>query len=229
MVGDPEDLLRALLHQDRRHALVADQAGERGEQLFDDDRREAFERLVEQHDFRIEHEGAPDRQHLLLAARELVAEIGPALGEAWKHAVDLVRRPRTRQRDRGQVFMHRERLEDVALLGHPADAGERALLRRQSGDVAPREHDGAAAVAGDADDGVDERGLAHAVAAEQRQRLALRQRERDVGKDHRLAIAGPQPLDAEKISHRRPRRDRPPARGDRAPPRRAYPRRTARH
>src|ERR1700722_9689508 len=33
-VGDPEDLLRALLHQDRRHALVADQAGERGEQFF---------------------------------------------------------------------------------------------------------------------------------------------------------------------------------------------------
>src|SRR6187399_1830253 len=49
-VGDAEDLLGVLLHQDRREALVADDALERGEQFVDDDRREAFERLVQQDD-----------------------------------------------------------------------------------------------------------------------------------------------------------------------------------
>ncbi len=50
---------------------------------------------------------------------------------------------------------------------------------RRRGDVAPVERDGAGAATRDADDGVEQRGLAGAVAAEQRQRLALRQREVD--------------------------------------------------
>ena len=53
------------------------------------------------------------------------------------------------------------------------DAGMRALIRSELDDVAPFKHDGPGEVACDADDGVDQRGLAHAVAAEQRERLAL--------------------------------------------------------
>ena len=67
-VGDAEDLLGVLLHQDRREALVADDALERAEQFLDDDRREALERLVEQDDARVQNQRAADRKHLLLAA-----------------------------------------------------------------------------------------------------------------------------------------------------------------
>src|SRR5262249_8087090 len=79
-----EPLLRVRLDQDRRHAFVADDAPQRQQQPLDQDRSEALERLVEQDDARIEDQGAPDREHLLLAARELVAEIAAALLEPRK-------------------------------------------------------------------------------------------------------------------------------------------------
>jgi hypothetical protein len=58
---------------------------DRAQQLLDDDRREPLERLVEEEQLRVEDERARDREHLLLAARELVAEVGLALLEARKH------------------------------------------------------------------------------------------------------------------------------------------------
>ena len=203
--------MRVLLHQDRRKALVADDPAQHGQELLDDDRRQPFERLVQQQHARIEDQRAGDGQHLLLAAGQLVAEIVAALGEARKHVVDLGQRPRPRLRHRGHVFFHRQRAEDVALLRHPADAGMRALVRPQAGDVAAVETDAAADVAGDADDRIDQRGLAHAVAAEQRQRLALGEAEADIRQHHGLAIAGRQPRDLQQLRHRPPpRRDRRP-------------------
>src|SRR5207237_10561226 len=133
---------------------------------------EPFERLIKQHDARIERERAADREHLLLAAGERVAEILPALAEAREQLEHPLRRPRPRPRYRSQVLLDRERLEDVALLRHPADAEHRALLRRQPRDVAAAERDGAATIAGDADDRVHQCGLAHAVPAEHGRRLA---------------------------------------------------------
>src|SRR3954468_12797078 len=77
--------LDVLLDEDHRHAL---EVGERGGQLLDDDRREALERLVQQEQPRVGHQRARDGEHLLLAARKLVAEIRPALPQARKEAVD---------------------------------------------------------------------------------------------------------------------------------------------
>ena len=71
-----------------------------------------------------------------------------------------------------------------------------ALVGPQPGDVGAVERDGAADIAGDADDGVDQRGLAHAVAAEQRQRLALGDLDADVFQHDGLAVAGGQAFDA---------------------------------
>src|SRR5262249_48273294 len=92
-VGNAQDLVRVLLDQDGGKTLLAHDPLERRDQLLDDDGREAFERLVEQDDARIEHERAPDREHLLLAAGELVAEIAAAFGEARKQLIDARRRP----------------------------------------------------------------------------------------------------------------------------------------
>ena len=68
----------------------------------------------------------------------------------------------------------------------------------------------AAETAGDADDRIDQRGLAGAVAAQQRQHLAFGERKRHARQHHRLAVAGAQAVDGEKVRHRPPRRDRPP-------------------
>ena len=77
----------------------------------------------------------------------------------------------------------------------------RALVRAQPGDVAAVEPDRAADEAGHAHDRVDQRGLAHAIAAEQRKRLALAQGERDLVEDDRFAIARGQPLDLQHVRH----------------------------
>src|SRR5580704_15470238 len=61
-----EDSLCVLLDQDGGESLLADETAQDGKQLIDDDRRQTFERLVEQHDARIEDQRAPDREHLLL-------------------------------------------------------------------------------------------------------------------------------------------------------------------
>ena len=58
------------------------------QQFLDQDRRQPLQRLVEQHDARIEDQRAADRQHLLLAAGELVAEIAAALVQAREQLVD---------------------------------------------------------------------------------------------------------------------------------------------
>ena len=112
-----------------------------------------------------------------------------ALREAREHLVDALRRPRPRPRHRGQVLVDAERLEDVPLLRHPADAGGGALVRRQRGDVAAGERDRPAVAARHADQRVEQRRLAGAVAAEQGERAAGLEREVDALDDDRLAVA----------------------------------------
>ena len=46
-----------------------------GDQFIDDHRRQALERLVQQQQRRIGHQRARDRQHLLLAAGQLIAHV----------------------------------------------------------------------------------------------------------------------------------------------------------
>src|SRR5437868_4072004 len=79
----------------------------------------------------IEDQGAADREHLLLTPRELIAEIAPPFAEPRKEVVDALRGPRAALGDGREVFLDRERFEDVALLRHPADAGMRTLVRAQ--------------------------------------------------------------------------------------------------
>src|SRR5690606_2114235 len=81
LVGDPQYERRMLLDDDRRHPFLAHDAPQRGEQLLDDDRCQPLERLVEQQQSRVEHQRARDGQHLLLATRELAAQVLAPLGE----------------------------------------------------------------------------------------------------------------------------------------------------
>ena len=209
-IGQPQNLLRILLDDDRADAAGPGDGAERPEQFLDDDRRQALGRLVQQQHLGIEGQRAADRQHLLLAAGKLVAEIAAALLQPRKHLVDLFDGPGAGLGHRRHVFFHRQRTEDIALLRHPADPRPRPLVRAHRRNVQSAERQGAAEAAGDADDRIDQRGLAGAVAPEQRQHLAFGQRQRHRRQHDRFAVAGAQAVDGKKIRHRWPRRDRPP-------------------
>jgi hypothetical protein len=81
-VGHRQDLMGVLFYHDRGNVLGAGDATQGGKQFINQDRRQAFERLVEQEQPRIEHQRAADGEHLLFASRELVAEIASPLCKA---------------------------------------------------------------------------------------------------------------------------------------------------
>ncbi len=148
-------------------------------------------RLVEQHQARVQDQRAAERQHLLLAAGELVAEVAPPLLQPREHA----RRPaRTVQGPgRATAVMFSSTVSERKMLRscgtQPMPAAARSV-RPQPGDVAPGKPDAPALAGRQADDGVDQRRLARAVAAQQRQRAAVAERKADAAEHRRLAIAG---------------------------------------
>ena len=111
-----------------------------GGELIDDHRRQPFERLVQQHQRRIGHQRARDRQHLLLAAGQLIAHVAAALGKTRKQLEDGVEIPGARPRGDGEVFLDRQRRKYLALLRHPADAVHRAAMRSATREIScPRQ------------------------------------------------------------------------------------------
>src|SRR6516165_6596455 len=89
-VGQPENLLRVLLDNDGADSRAAGNDADRLQKFLDDDRGEPFGRLVQEQHLGIEGECPADRQHLLLAAGKLIAEIAAPLFQPGKHLVDLV-------------------------------------------------------------------------------------------------------------------------------------------
>ena len=61
--------------------------------LGPDQRRQALGRLVEDQEPGVGHQGTADRQHLLLAARELAAHVALALAQAREQGVDALEVP----------------------------------------------------------------------------------------------------------------------------------------
>ena len=126
--------LGVLLDQDDRRALLARSCG-RCAAVSSSTMIGArpFERLVEQQQRRIGHQRARDRQHLLLAAGELVAHVARA---ARRGAETARRRPRRSQRPGRAATVRfsstRQRGKDLALLRHPAEPGARAAVRRHA-------------------------------------------------------------------------------------------------
>src|SRR6185312_3760351 len=186
LLGGGERLARMLLDEHDGELVLVLQALDALEHDIDDDRRQALERLVHQQHGGIAHEGAADRQHLLLAARELVA---------------VVASPRRH----GEVLVDGERAEDLALLRDPADPGARAPMRRQAAHLARAQAYRAAMQRRMPHDRRQQRRLADAVPAEHGERAARRQRQRHAFEHDRLAIAGAHALerDARAVAHTR--------------------------
>ena len=100
IVGDGEDELGVLLDQEDRQALLLEPA-DRRHHLGDDLRRQALRRLVHQQDARVRHERAADREHLLLAAREIARDLARAARRGAGRSRRRGERTRPARRRRG--------------------------------------------------------------------------------------------------------------------------------
>ena len=110
-VGDIDGDAEILLDQQHRDLALAAQRLQHLDHLVDDDRRQPFGRLIHDQEPGIEQQRAADRQHLLLAARELAAAVPAALGQAREKLIDARHRPRplgARPLHQAQMLVDRE-------------------------------------------------------------------------------------------------------------------------
>src|SRR5437016_1157799 len=113
-------------------------------------RRQPLGRLVQQEELGVAHEGAPDRQHLLLPARERARALALALAEPREEHVHSLERPVGVVSARGalaphqQVLLHRNGREDPSLLGDVAETEPRDPVGRPAPDRGPLERHPAA-------------------------------------------------------------------------------------
>src|SRR5688572_7823656 len=84
-IGDPRQRLYILVDEQDRESFGLE-ARNRLEDLDADQRRKPLGGFIQDQQLRVGHQCAPDREHLLLAARELVAEVAAALGELGKES-----------------------------------------------------------------------------------------------------------------------------------------------
>src|SRR4030095_12712472 len=133
-----------------------------------------------------------DCEHLLLTARELGALAVEALLQVRKQLEDLVERQAATAHDRRQqqVFAHVEACENAPLLGTERDALTCDLVGRGARDVLTVETDRTGTLADNSHYRLQRRGLAGAVAAEQRDHLAGLHIEVDTVKDVGFAVPG---------------------------------------
>src|SRR5262249_24311604 len=113
-----------LLHEQDRHALAPEHADDLAD-LRDHAGHQSLGRLIEQDDLGLEHHGARDREHLLLAARQRTSGLAAPLRENRKILVDLLQQlllaclgDATAVEADPQVLCHGEQAEDAPLLGH---------------------------------------------------------------------------------------------------------------
>src|ERR1700704_6738845 len=96
-----------------------------------------------------------------------------------------------------KIFIDREVREDAPLLRHIAEPAAHDRMGRLIRNIPALEHDAAGALLDQADDGTKGRGLAGAVAPEQRDHLAIADFKRDIEQDVRGTVMTVEPLDRE--------------------------------
>jgi hypothetical protein len=100
VVGDRQDARRILLDEDRGQPFVAHDARQRGEQLSTMIGARPSSGSSSSSRRGLSTSARADREHLLLSARQLRAEVAATLGEARKHLEHARRRPRAGTRHR---------------------------------------------------------------------------------------------------------------------------------
>src|SRR5712675_2222804 len=227
-IGDGRCEAEILLDQENGEALLLESPNGAAD-LLDDDRREAFGRLVEQEQPRAGAQDAADGEHLLLAPRQLAALArAQALLEVGKQREDAIEpeTARLHHRREQQVLLDAQRGENPALLRTERDAGMGDLVRGAADELASLEAHRSGAMSNDPHDRLEGGGLAGAVAAEQRHHLAAAHVEAHAVEHMRLAVPCLQTFDTEKRGLRHgPPPDRLRALPDWRKPYRSRPRR----
>src|SRR2546426_2775085 len=127
VLGEAQRHVGVLLGEQHGHLLVAVQPAHDVEDLRDQHGGEPHGRLVQEHEFRMRHEGAADGDHLLLAAGDVPGVDGAALAEPREiavHAIEIL--PHGAAVPAGvsageEVLLHGEMLEHVAPFHHLDD------------------------------------------------------------------------------------------------------------
>src|SRR5712692_5593375 len=120
--------LRVLLREQHRHLLFAVEPADDLEDLLHEPRREPHGWLVEQHQLGPRHERAPDREHLLLAARDVAGADLLSLAQPREVLVNQLEiligcaPASSRVGSRQQVFLYRQVLEHAPPFHHLDDA-----------------------------------------------------------------------------------------------------------
>src|SRR5688572_8148458 len=185
LVGERAGEVVVLLDQQDRHLAGRGERADRALDLLDDRRLDALGRLVEDQQARLHRQRAADGELLLLPARQVAAATPE---HALQHREHLEDARRDTGRAHQQVLFHREAREDLAPLRHVAQAGARTLVGFRLHQVELVEPDAAAARRHEAHQGLEQRGLAHTVATEQRGHLARRKLEAHVAQDVAAAV-----------------------------------------
>src|SRR5579883_1278144 len=183
------DVLLAQEHGDRGGRA---QAFERLRELLQHDGSQAQRRLVEDQKLRPHHQGARDRQHLLLAARQRARRLALPLLENREEIIEPVAllvafRGLQMLAAEIEILLHRHVAEELARLGTLDDAAARDRRRAQAAEalIVPAD---LALMRHEARDRVEKRRLAGAVQTHHRDELALMDMERDALKRLRLAV-----------------------------------------
>src|SRR6185312_15164248 len=142
-----------------------------------------------QHNARIEQKRARDRQHLLLAARKLPAELRFAFRKPRKQLEHTIEIPRARTRLRHlEIFKHAKVAENLAPFRNVADADSGDLVRRPARGVLAENLAFSLARRREPDETAHGRRLPRAVTAEHGDDLAFVHFEGDSVQDVALAI-----------------------------------------
>ncbi len=163
-------------------------------------------RLVEQQHVRPDGERARERHALLLAARELTRQAAAVAAEPHQRqglldpAIDVGAAELTHFQPEGDVLRHRHVREQRIALEHHAGV---APPRRQQRDVLARQPDVAGRRLDEARDHAQGRGLAAARGAQQHQKFAVGDRERDLAHGIEIAVVFGEAVERQ-VGHVRP-------------------------
>src|SRR5438067_4232968 len=167
--------------------------------LLDELRRESLGGLVEEQDRGVSHERPRDREHLLLAAGQLVATHRATAGEDREelHYLGLVPAIRDRPRGDGDVLADGQIAEDAAALGYERDACASDLMGRRGGEIGAIDVHAPTSRSQKARDRGDRRRLARTIAADERHGFSRGDVEINALQDMAFAVVGMEPADRE--------------------------------
>src|SRR5262245_53195030 len=196
-VGEVEREIHVLLGEQDREPVGLEPA-DLLLQMIDHERGQPFRRLVEQQELGIAHQGARDRQHLLLTAGEEAARPVAQLAQGREQVEHALGREAAGARaplGDVEVLPYGEVREDPPVLRDEADAEAGGAEGRLARDVAALPHDAAARRRREPHDQAHGRGLADAVTAEKTDALARRYAQRHAEQHAREAVRGVDVLD----------------------------------